>query len=162
MAHPKPSLRKLDCKIAEKIMGWKRVSMMENWRELSAEASYTGGKYWLCRPEAIPALGLGIIFFEGGKGYCDYDSIHFMSDEREWQFTVPKFSTDLSQAGKVLDKMLELGIPWQISSDHDEVTAHFQKVYETKPHRLSVHHTTKIAAEAICRAALKTLELEHD
>src|SRR5271170_3931964 len=162
MAHTKPSLRKLDCKIAEKIMGWKRVSMMEDWKQLSAKNSYTGGKYWLCRPTVLPALGLGTIFFEGGKGYCDYDSIHFMSDERAWSFTVPNFSTDLSQAGKVLDTMLEVGCPWQLSSNHDEVTAHFQKVFETKPHRISAHHTTKNAAEAICRAALKVLEIKHD
>jgi Phage ABA sandwich domain len=160
MAYPKPSLRKLDCKIAERVMGWKRVSMTENWKKLSSKTSYTGGRYWLCRPVAIPSLSLGITFFEGGKGYCDYDSVHFMSDQMNWSFTVPKFSTDLKEAGKVLDKMLELGIPWQISSDHDEVLVHFQAVFDTRPFRVSAHHTCKNMAEAICHAALKILDIK--
>lgn len=160
MAHTKPSLRKLDCQVAEKIMGWKRVSMSEHWKKLSAKTSYVGGRYWLCKPAAIAGIGLGSIFFEGGKGYCDHDSIHFMSEEKQWQFTVPNFSTDLSQAGKVLDTLSECGIPWQVSSDHDEVTAHFQAVFDTRPFRVSAHHTCKGMAEAICRAALKILALK--
>jgi hypothetical protein len=159
MADKKTRLRKLDCLVAEKIMGWKRVSMHEEWKERTSKNSITGGIYWLCRPEAIPALGLGTIFFEGGRGECDTDNNHLTRQENVWRFRVPNYSTDLNEAFRVMDKV---NAAWQLSSHGKDTIAHFQKIYETSPYRLSAHHECRSAAEAICRAALKVLELKHE
>ncbi len=138
----------LDREVAEKVMGWKPVHLI------------TGDDhYWLCRPEAYEDMRVPIVMKDGKQGKC------YLNSERlpnlAYALAVPKFSTDISAAWQVVEKM---GISVIASEDgwYAGVTKDVIHTCDNAGHEAKEVQAHFVLADtaplAICRAALSALD----